>query len=74
MKPTVSETDSPEADILLKIQEIMPEPINGKRNVYHAIYFHNVIGKNKQMKASNSWYNLEESYAVSEKYFMIESS
>lgn len=52
----------------------MPEPINGKRNVYHAIYFHNVIGKNKQMKASNSWYNLEESYAVSEKYFMIESS
>lgn len=42
LKATVSETDSPEAIVLAKVQQMIPE--NKERNLKHAIFFHNVKG------------------------------
>lgn len=68
---TVSESDSPEANILSQIQETMPKSERNKkekRNEKHAIFFQNILGKNQQVKDSNSWFNSEENRAVSESH------
>lgn len=62
LRATISDSDSPEAEVLRKIQEVLPK--NAKRNLKHAIYCHNIIGTNKQIKGSNSWYNSDENFAV----------
>lgn len=61
--PTVSDTDSPEAEMLALVQKLVP--LKPNQNLKHAIFFHNVLGKNRQLTDSNSWYNQEEAIAVS---------
>lgn len=69
LKSTVSATDSPEERILRRIQEIMPS--NARRNLNHAIYFCDVVGKNQHLCDSTSWCNLRENLAVSEDNCLI---
>lgn len=60
---TISDTDSPEANVLKRVQLLFP--VDPKRNQKHPIFVQNVLGKNNQTMDSDSWFNAAERDMVS---------
>lgn len=64
----MSDAHSHEAEILAKIQKILPRGLDSRsdcRNMKHAIYFQDVVGSNMKNRNSNSWCNKQEMISVS---------
>lgn len=60
--PTISETDSTEAELLIKLNPILPN--SQIINKSHGLFFIGVRGKNQQCTDSPSWFNGAEAKSV----------
>lgn len=58
LRAVISETDSPESELLQKLNDILPN--EKTRTPHHGVFFMGVNGENARDANSTSWYNVSE--------------